>query len=188
MEEQERHLIELAQAGNLNAFERLIRKVDKRVLTLVYRMLNNTEDAEDVYQEVFLKVYSNLKGFRFQSDFYTWVYRIAVRCAVDYRKRRSKRPVASIHELDGSQEGWTETATAPPAPDAAACGAELRERFQELLESLPAMQRAVLFLRFMEDLPIRDIAAATGCSRGAVKQHLFRGMRKAKKALSAYRA
>jgi RNA polymerase sigma-70 factor (ECF subfamily) len=182
MEPQERILIQQAQTGDLRAFESLIRGVDKKVMALAFQMLNNQQDAEDVYQEVFLKVFSNLKGFRFQSSFYTWIYRIAVRCAIDYRKKRKPHTVTWTHEYLQGREAWSDGAT----PETAVLDGELREQVRSTLDQLTAMQRTVLFLRYTEGLPLKDIAEATGCSQGAVKQHLFRGTRKAKKSLSVY--
>jgi RNA polymerase sigma-70 factor (ECF subfamily) len=187
MNPQEKLLIQQAQTGDLRAFEALVKKVDGKVMSVAYRMLNNTQDAEDVYQDVFMKVYSNLKGFRFQSDFYTWVYRIAVRCAIDYRKKRKPRQIQTFQPLENGGDGWRELPqNNSVAPESAVLDEELKDQVRSFLETLPLMQRTVFFLRFMEGLPVKDIADATGCSRGAVKQHLFRGSQKAKKALSDY--
>ncbi|HEX9933730.1 MAG TPA: sigma-70 family RNA polymerase sigma factor [bacterium] len=187
MDPQERQLIQQAQAGDIRAFEALVKKVDRKVLALAFEMLNRTEDAEDVYQDVFMKVYSNLKGFRFQSDFYTWVYRIAVRCAIDYRKKRKPLPALSGRRIEEGKSGWWADPTEGDGdPEDAVLDEELKGKIRSVLESLPFMQRTVLFLRFMEGLPIKNIAEAAGCSQGSVKQHLFRGTRKAKKALSVY--
>jgi RNA polymerase sigma-70 factor, ECF subfamily len=185
MNPHEKLLIQQAQNGNLKAFEALVKKVDGKIMSLAFQMLNNAQDAEDVYQDVFLKVYSSLKGFRFQSDFYTWVYRIAVRCAIDYRKKRKPhQTAASFQETASGQDSWVESGQG--RPDRVLADEELKDRIRSVLDTLPLMQRTVLFLRFMEDLPVKAIAEATGCSSGAVKQHLFRGTRKARKALSDY--
>src|SRR5271170_2554673 len=89
---EERVLVEQAQAGSRPAFEELVRRYDRDVLRLALNLMKRTEDARDVYQEAFLKVYRNLQRFRFECSFYTWLYRIVTNVCLDHLRRRQARP------------------------------------------------------------------------------------------------
>src|SRR3990172_7679359 len=88
---EEKAIIKEAQRGNLLAFESLVKKYDRKVLQLAYSMVNNTEDAEDVYQEVFVRVYKNLDRFKFKSEFSTWLYRVVVNYCINYQKGKKRK-------------------------------------------------------------------------------------------------
>src|SRR2546423_9960733 len=88
----ERCLVVEAQAGNRAAFEDLVRRYDRDVLRLALNLMKRPEDARDVYQEAFLKVYRNLHRFRFECSFYTWLYRIVTNVCLDHLRRRQARP------------------------------------------------------------------------------------------------
>ena len=187
MEKEERDLIKKAQEGKHWAFEQLIRKYDKRVLTLAYQLVGNTSDAEDVYQEVFLKIYRKISRFRFQSDFYTWLYRIVVNCAITYRKRRNRNLHKSLDEPVGQMDGWQWTpADDAPGPDELISHVELSQKINDSLDALSLMQRTVFVLRFYQDFKIKDIAHIIGCTEGTVKNTLFRSIKKVKKELKTY--
>src|SRR5262245_13529722 len=95
----ERALVVEAQAGNRSAFEELVRRHDRDVLRLALNLMKRTEDARDVYQEAFLKVYRNLHRFRFECSFYTWLYRIVTNVCLDHLRRRQARPEDQAPEL-----------------------------------------------------------------------------------------
>src|SRR3974390_841496 len=105
----ERVLVEQAQAGSRVAFEELVRRYDRDVLRLALNLMKRTEDARDVYQEAFLKVYRNLHRFRFECSFYTWLYRIVTNVCLDHLRRRQARPEDQAPELRTAQyeEGIT---------------------------------------------------------------------------------
>src|SRR5256712_12154682 len=122
----ERSLVAEAQAGNRAAFEELVRRYDRDVLRLALNVLRRPEDARDVYQEAFLKVYKNLHRFRFECSFYTWVYRIVTNVCLDHMRRRHSRPEDQAPEVvPGGEAGATDffdpprgnPATARPARD-----------------------------------------------------------------------
>src|SRR5260221_9439657 len=103
----ERSLVSEAQAGNRAAFEELVRRFDRDVLRLALNLMKRPEDARDVYQEAFLKVYRNLHRFRFECSFYTWLYRIVTNVCLDHLRRRQARPedqAPEIH-LNRQEEG-----------------------------------------------------------------------------------
>src|SRR5258705_9459247 len=106
----ERSLVIEAQAGNRAAFEELVRRFDRDVLRLALNLMKRPEDARDVYQEAFLKVYRNLHRFRFECSFYTWLYRIVTNVCLDHLRRRQARPEDQSPELNSGhqEEGITD--------------------------------------------------------------------------------
>src|ERR1700692_4615383 len=102
---EERALIERAQGGDREAFEELVHRYDRDVLRIALNILHKTEDARDVYQEAFLKIYKNLPRFRFECSFYTWTYRIVTNVCLDHLRRRSSRPEDQAPELALQAQG-----------------------------------------------------------------------------------
>lgn len=187
MNDQERELIHRAQEGSRMAFEQLVQKYDRKIIAVALQLVGNTEDAEDIVQDVFMRVYKNIHHFRFESDFYTWLYRIVVNCAISYRRKRSRHMHRSIEEAAESFVGrtWTPASTGP-GPDSQALGKELKEQIDSALDDLSLMQRIVIVLKYFHDFKIREIAVIIGCSEGTVKNYLFRGTQKMKRGLASY--
>src|ERR1700689_1336582 len=102
---EERALIERAQSGERDAFEELVHRYDRDVLRIALIILRKPEDARDVYQEAFLKIYKNLPRFRFECSFYTWTYRIVTNVCLDHLRRRSSRPEDQAPELASKMNG-----------------------------------------------------------------------------------
>src|ERR1700739_4248562 len=100
----ERCIVAEAQTGNRAAFEELVRRYDRDVLRLALNLMKRPEDARDVYQEAFLKVYRNLHRFRFECSFYTWLYRIVTNVCLDHLRRRQARPEDQAPELHLNQD------------------------------------------------------------------------------------
>jgi len=187
MEKDERDLVYQAQEGNQWAFEKLIYKYDRKVLALTFQLVGDTEDAKDVYQEAFMRAYHNIKKFRFESDFYTWLYRIVVNCAISYRKKRTRQRHRSLEQISEREEGWHwMPADSGASPETLVLNAELREQIQSTMNTLPLMQRVVFILRFFQDFKIKEIAQIIGCSEGTVKNYIFRSTQKMRKHLSSY--
>ena len=95
---EDRVMVELVLAGDNTAYRGLVEKYQERVYTMVYGMLRNREDARDVTQDAFVKAYRNLKGFRLESSFYTWIYRIAMNVAIDLTRKRKRREAGGLDE------------------------------------------------------------------------------------------
>src|SRR5258708_31991209 len=102
---EDRVLIERAQGGDREAFEALVHRYDRDVLRIALNILHKPEDARDVYQEAFLKIYKNLHRFRFECSFYTWIYRIVTNVCLDQLRRRSSRPEDQAPELAQQAQG-----------------------------------------------------------------------------------
>ncbi len=180
-------LIQKAQKGDLRAFSDLVKVYESRVLALAYQVLGNTEDAEDVYQEVFIKLHRKLGEFEFKSDFFTWLYRIVINTALSYRRKRVRHQHVSFHPGEERDDGWQwMPADHSPDPGEQAINAEFIQMMESGMERLPLMQRVVFSLRFLQEFKIREIAYIIDCSEGTVKNHLHRGTQKMKKILKPY--
>ena len=187
MDHEEKKLVNQARQGNITAFEELVKQYEKRVMALAVQLVGNTDDAEDIYQEVFIKVFQNLHKFRSESSFYTWLYRIVVNCAINYRKKRNRQRYQSLDEMLERNDGWQWIPKAKETDmDSLLIHKELMEQIHFNLDSLSMMQRVVFILRFFQDFQIKEISEVIGCTEGTVKNYLFRGTQKMRKKLSIY--
>ena len=150
-----------------------------RVFNTAYRVLGSHADAADLTQEVFLQIADRIRGFRGDASLTSWVYRITVNLAIDYRRRRARRPARGL-SADGG-EGDVEVTerrpgTAPPPEDPAAAASRGEEdrRVREALERLSPKLRAVVVLRYFENLSYEELAEVLGTSMGTVKSRLNR--------------
>jgi RNA polymerase sigma-70 factor, ECF subfamily len=174
----EAELVTAAKAGDLGAFEQLVKRTYADVYTLAYRLTGNEEDARDVAQDACLRAWRGVKKFRGDSRFSTWLYRITANCASTLIVRRTKNshdelsldePVTdNRHEID--PEGMAESGF-------------IRDRLTAALAELPPRLRAVVVLRDIYDLPHEAIAAELGISQEAAKVRLHRARRKLRERL-----
>ncbi len=182
MDKTTRDLIVKAQAGDTESFHEIVTKYDTRIMTLTLQIAQNKEDAEDIYQETFVKVYKNLSKFRFESDIYTWIYRIAVNTAYNYNRKYSKIKVVEPKEDDGYD--LLDWVFDPQSNE------ENREdlimAINQSLLKLSHQQRVVFILKHLQQLKIKDIANILDLSEGTVKKYLFRAMEKLRVSLKEY--
>ena len=177
VEYDESELIAQAQRGNAMAFERLVYVYDRQILSLAMRHVNNAEDARDIYQEVFLRVYRALPGFRGESKFSTWLHRIATNVCLTYRSRSRKHRHESIDQGFETQDGegltLAETLAAPSRTDRGAQDTEISEQVEAAMQKLSPQQRLVFTLRHYKGFKLKEIASMMDCAEGTVKKHLF---------------
>jgi len=191
---EEHSLVRKAQAGNRLAFEELVRRYDRDVLRLALNLVHGAEDARDIYQESFLKVYRNLHRFRFECSFYTWLYRITTNVALDYLRRRTthredQAPV-SPDETEGSARDFFDRQpelSATSNPERSFLGQELGEKIQEAMKSLSPRERTVFEMKHYQGLRLRAIGELLGTSEETVKNSLFRATRKLRASLDGMR-
>lgn len=169
------------QRGDTDAFEILVRRHEKAIFNLVYRMLGNYDDAAETAQEVFLSAYRAIGQFRGESNFSTWLYRIALNHATTRRKStnlRQKRlvPIDGSDMVDDTQLGPAETLEKK----------ELRERVQRALNELEPEDATVILLRDLQDIPYEDVARVLKIPVGTVKSRLHRARQALKTHLTAY--
>jgi len=182
--------IRAAQSGDADAFERLIRSYDQQVLRLAMNLLRDAEDARDVYQETFLRVFRNLSSFRFDCNFSTWLYRIATNLCLDLlRKRKVRRTEpAAVETEDGVVDRLEAVPEARPAgdPQRAALNRELRSSIEQALAALTPRERLVFELRHYQGMRLKEIGEALGSSEEAAKNCLFRATQKMRQALGEF--
>ena len=184
MDQETVDLIRKAQSGDTEAFHRLVSRYDAQVMGLALRILRHEQDAEDLYQEVFMKVYMNIRNFRFESDFFTWLYRITVNTAFNFKKRMAKH-----YRVETGTEGDEDRLYQIPDPEASEPddSQDVQAAVMEAVAKLPQKQRTVFILKHLENLKITDIATLLDCGEGTVKKYLFRAMEKLRVDLKDYR-
>jgi RNA polymerase sigma-70 factor (ECF subfamily) len=192
---EERVLLEQAQAGSRPAFEELVKRYDRDVLRLALNLMKRTEDARDVYQEAFLKVYRNLHRFRFECSFYTWLYRIVTNVCLDHLRRRQARPEDQAPEIHSTQfedmgadffERQREH-RATLDPERRLLGEEIKTRLAAAMGRLSPRERIVFEMKHYQGLKLRAIGDALGTSEETVKNSLFRATRKLRSELGVLR-
>lgn len=168
----EQTLIFLAQQGDQSAFEQLLDRYQKPVYHQALRLVGNPEDAADVTQEVFIKVWKHLPSFRGESGFSTWLYKLTDNTAIDLIRREKKRQGDS--SLDDAESAAFFPADPSPTPHQAAEQAELKQAVAEGLRQLSEEHRRVLVLREINGLSYEEIGDILGLSPGTVKSRLAR--------------
>ena len=174
-------LITRFQSGDLGAFDQLYHRHRDRIHAVILSVVSNPEDAQDLTQDVFLKAYRRLHTFKRASQFYSWLYRIAVNRCIDHMRRQSKHRVL-IDEPFSEDTFYRE----PANPLAALEHDEFHRQLHAALPALTPNQRTVFVLRYQEDLSLKAIARRLGRSTGTVKAHLFHAHRTLHKQLLPY--
>jgi RNA polymerase sigma-70 factor (ECF subfamily) len=183
-------LIRAAQRGDEDAFERLVRSYDQSVLRLASNLLRSPDEARDVYQEAFLRVYRNLHQFRFDCSFHTWLYRIVTNICLDRLRRRKVRKEEStlVQTADGVVDRAVQAEEKGPAsdPERQTWNQELSSRIAAALSELTPRERTVFELRHYEGLRLRAIGEVIGTTEEAAKNCLFRATQKMRASLEAF--
>jgi RNA polymerase sigma-70 factor (ECF subfamily) len=176
MDQQEIDLIERIKQGDQMAFQQIMTKYGDRVMGLAFHFTKNYQDAEDLYQETFIKVYRNIHSFRFESEFFTWVYRILANQAFNYYRKAKRMTIVD----PGDDDYLWETIPDDESSEAeqATLNSSLRQEIDRALMQLSSQQRVVFILKHYEGKKIKDIAAILDCTEGTVKRYLFRATRK----------
>lgn len=168
-------LVARVQKGDKRAFDLLVLKYQYKVQAIVSRYINDREEVNDIVQEAFIKAYRALSHFRGDSQFYTWLYRIAVNTAKNYLVSRSRRPPASDIDAEeaeyvtGSDRLWD-----ADSPENIIYRDELEVVVNEAIKNLPEDLRTAVTLREFEGLSYEDIAAIMECPVGTVRSRIFR--------------
>src|SRR6266849_4859892 len=183
----ERCIVAEAQTGSRAAFEELVRRYDRDVLRLALNLMKRPEDARDVYQEAFLKIYKNLHRFRFECSFYTWMYRVVTNVCLDHLRRRSSRPEDQAPETGLQARGDNSAGDffdrqqgqgAASDPERRLLGLEIGRRISTALGQLTPRERMVFEMKHYQGLKLRAIGEVLGTTEETVKNSLFRATRK----------
>lgn len=168
-------LVEECRKGDSSAFDELVRRYKDRVYGVVYRFLGNREDALDVSQEVFVRAYRGIDGFRGNAKVYTWLYSIAANLARNRLRdsgRLGRNMGTSLELLNESAPGVADSMVQQTTPRENAITGETQEVLQQCLSELPEHYRLAFVLRTVEDLSYDEIAEVMGCPVGTVKSRL----------------
>ena len=168
-------LVHRSQTGDTAAYEDLVRRYHRKIYGLIYSMTGSREDAEDLAQEVFVKAWKALGHFREQSGFYTWIYRIALNCTINIRKKRNRRQNVSFDEFDPdikTAESYREFSSKGSVLRKMSLG-EFQEKMNGALLKLSEKHRAVVVMHDVQGMPHAEIAKVIRCSEGTVRSRLF---------------
>jgi len=179
----ETRLIKKAKAGSLEAFEQLILQYEKRIYNYCYRMTNNQEDAEDLAQEVFIKVYKSLHSFKGSSQFSTWIYRIAYNTCVD-KFRKEKMVLVSLTQNDEEDKDM-DLPSHEPLPEDQIVSREQYQALRECISTLKPEYKTAVILRDIQNYTYEEIADILNIPLGTVKSHISRGRAALRDALAA---
>ncbi len=168
-------LVRKVQQGDKNAFNVLVKKYQNKVASLISRYVSNHSDVGDVAQEAFIKAYRALPGFRGDSAFYTWLYRIAVNCAKNYLVSQGRKPPSNDVDADDAEfyEG-ADALRVNATPENMLLTDEIKAVIFKTIEGLPDDLRTAITLRELEGMSYEDIAIIMDCPVGTVRSRIFR--------------
>jgi len=174
-------IIDAFNRGNQNAFNLIVRKYQERVYWVIRKMVLDHDDADDLTQEVFLKVYSSLKDFRGESKFFTYIYRIAVNFSLNHiiKTKKTLHKTVSINNTNVSSKD--------KKADEEMDAFERTKLLEEAIESLPEQQRAVFNMRYYESLSYEEISVIMNKSTGGMKANYFHAIKNIQKYIKRHR-
>lgn len=182
----ERELIERFQNGDTEAFNPLVLKYRQKIYNLLYQRVRDQETAKDLCQDVFLKAFQGLPHFKQDSTFYSWLYRIASNCGVDYLRQQKRRKVLMFGELPSDVDNTLQMLNVSPSPAEIIENEELGHIIRKAVLQLSPGQQRVFKLRYRMELPIKEIAVRLNKSEGTIKSHLYNAHRKLRSMLVPY--
>ena len=174
--EVDRQLVERAQRGDKQAFGLLVQKYQRKLARLLSRFIRDPAEVEDVAQEAFVKAYRALPGFRGDSAFYTWLYRIGINTAKNYLVAMGRRATTSTEveaeQAEGLDEG--EQLRDINTPESLLLSSEIAQTVNATIEKLPEELRRAIQMRELEGMSYEEIAEAMNCPIGTVRSRIFR--------------
>jgi len=178
---EDRELVARFKSGDQGAFNQLVRLYQKKVYLVAFRMVRDEEEAKDLTQEVFVKMYGALKDFRGEASVFTWAYRATVNLAINQIRR--KKIISWVPLLEAEEKPMEEKEGLSEHETSA-----LRKAIAEAVKKLPPKQRAIFILRHYDELSNEEIAKIVGKSVGGVKANYFQALQKMKKHLAPWKS
>ena len=179
---EESRLIQRASAGDAAAFNSLMGMHERRMYAVALRMCGNPEDAQDCLQEAMLRIYRAIGGFKAQSSFSTWVYRITMNACLDELRRRKNRPNTS---LDGLYDAGWSPVDPGATPEKHAMTVDMRRQLQVFIRELPEDMRAAVVLRDVQGYSYEEIAAMLDANVGTIKSRISRAREKLREKIAS---
>lgn len=174
----ENEIIRSVLRGNVNDFEKLVTAYEKNVYNIALRMVGDPDDAADMTQETFIKAYRALSGFRGDSKFSSWLYRIASNVCLDFLRSRSRHPQVSLSTVDEDDRATFKLPDMRQNPEEQLMKKLGMEAVRRGLEQLPEQQRQILVLRELGGLSYAELAQTLGLEEGTVKSRIFRARKR----------
>jgi RNA polymerase sigma-70 factor (ECF subfamily) len=179
---EETEMISRCQQGDQEALKEIFDKYHKKVYRIAYGVVRQREEALDIVQEVFIKLFHSIKNFKGKSHFYTYLYRMVMNTAIDHARKTGKQIISSL-----DQEGsFQPSDDLEKGPERILLQKELEERVKSAMDKLPAEQRTALIFRDVEGLSYQEMAEAMGCSIGTVMSRLHYGRKRIQELLKDY--
>jgi RNA polymerase sigma-70 factor (ECF subfamily) len=169
-------LVARVQKGDKSAFDLLVRKYQHKIVKLVSRYVRDRTEVEDIAQETFIKAYRALRGFRGESAFYTWLYRIAINTAKNYLVSQGRRPLAvePLADEEGGPDGLILNLREDSTPEHNVLAEEIARTVEQAIGALPEDLRTAITLREIDGLSYEEIAEIMDCPIGTVRSRIFR--------------
>jgi len=186
--QEERALVQKAQAGDLGAYDQLIRNNQERVYATIYHMTSNHEDANDITQETFIKAHKVLGNFKGDSSFFTWIYRIAVNKTINFLKQRRHKGQMSLNDVDFNAENDPDLVAfvSENTPRNAVGLIELQEKLNKAMAKLSDNHRLVVTLHDVQGMSHEEIGKIMDCNAGTVRSRLYYARQQLQSLLADY--
>jgi RNA polymerase sigma-70 factor, ECF subfamily len=173
-------------AGDREAYALLVQRHSRSIFGIAYRVTGNEQDAEEVVQETLLKAYKNLARFEQRANFGTWLYRIAMNCALDMKESRDRKtPQHGVQISEDPEPGENEVqlASSDPGQEQMVFSSQVKQKIATAMELLSKTERAAFVMRHLEGKPIEEIAGVLGIKGNAAKNCIFRAVQKMRQEL-----
>jgi RNA polymerase sigma-70 factor (ECF subfamily) len=187
MEENDHSIVRAVLSGDKEAYGALVVRHSHTVFRVAFRITGYKADAEDVVQETFLRGYQKLESFESRSEFSTWIYRIAVNCALNMKNRRKPENAYQIAEDTDPKQQQVQVADTAANPERLLLSREIEALQAHAMQKLTATERTAFVLRHMEACTTEEIAATLHIAPNAAKQAVFRAVQKLRRSLAALR-
>ena len=186
--EEELTLIRRFQSGDTSSFDTLVEMFREKGYSLAYQWTNNQEDALDILQEAFIKMYKIVPKWKPKSSLFTWLYRVIINQAIDLQRKKGKiRFLSTQFFSEDGKDGMNLPASELVRPDRQTTARELNDGIYQAVMKLPRRQKEVFTLKHYHGLSLKEIAEVCKCSTGAVKANLFQAVRKLRKELVKFK-